>query len=215
MARYANDHQVRLLLSNSYGIHIPEDTWFIGGFHDTCSELVSLEDTERIPSYLLGKFEQAKSVLYEARGKNALERCSKFLLAEHVCTPDEALTHVQTRSTDIAEPRPELNHATNACVVIGRRALTEGVFMARRTFLPSYDPWSDDDRGTNLELVITPALIVASGINLEYLFSTVEGGAGTKVTMNVVGHFGRCRPAIIPATELLCVIGRSDARYWW
>jgi len=32
--------------------------------------------------------------------------------------------------------------------------------------------------------------IVHAGISLEYLFSTVEGGAGTKVAMNLVGNFG-------------------------
>eukprot|EP00961_Rhodomonas_salina_P303347 3941201-Rhodomonas_salina.3 len=37
---------------------------------------------------------------------------------------------------------------------------------------------TDDDRGTNLEHVLGPALIVCSGINLEYLFSTAQGTAG-------------------------------------
>ncbi len=65
--------------------------------------------------------------------------------------------------------------------------------MDRRAFLPSYDPYSDDDRGTNLEHVLAPALIVCSGINLEYLFSTISvdhHGAGTKAPLNVVGNIG-------------------------
>ena len=53
--------------------------------------------------------------------------------------------------------------------------------MSRRAFLPSYDPTNDDERGTALERVITPALVVCSGISLEYLFSSTEAGAGTKV----------------------------------
>ncbi len=59
-------------------------------------------------------------------------------------------------------------------------------------FLPSYDPMSDDDKGTNLEQVIAPALVVCSGINLEYLFSTIDlhHSAGTKAPLNVVGNIG-------------------------
>lgn len=64
--------------------------------------------------------------------------------------------------------------------------------LRRRRALFSYLllRYNDDDRGTNLETILAPALIVASGISLEYLFSTVEGGAGTKVPMNLVGNFG-------------------------
>ncbi len=47
---------------------------------------------------------------------------------------------VRGRSVDLGECRPELNHATNAGVVVGRRALTKGVFLDRRVFLSSYDP---------------------------------------------------------------------------
>jgi len=75
-------------------------------------------------------------------------------------------------------------------VVIGPRGLTSGQFLARRAFLPSYDAFADDDLGTALERVITPVLIVCSGISLEYYFSTTDGGAGTKVAMNLVGNFG-------------------------
>jgi uncharacterized protein YbcC (UPF0753/DUF2309 family) len=101
--------------------------------------------------------------------------------AQHISTTESALSHVMTRSTDLGEARPELGHATNASVIVGRRELTKGLFLARRAFCPSYDPLNDDENGTFLERVIAPALIVVSGISLEYLFSTVEGGAGTKV----------------------------------
>lgn len=91
--------------------------------------------------------------------------------------------YVQARSADAAEVRPELNHATNAAVVVGRRKLTKDAFLDRRVFLPSYDPRGDDEEGTNLEHVLAPALVVCSGINLEYLFSTIDihHAAGTKV----------------------------------
>merc|ERR1719316_2445933 len=110
-------------------------------------------------------------VTLDARGQNALERCEKFCLA-NVATPEDALTHVHTRSTDLGEARPELGHATNAAVILGRRELTKGTYLSRRAFLPSYDPFNDDDDGSNLMTVLAPALIVCSGISLEYLFST-------------------------------------------
>jgi uncharacterized protein YbcC (UPF0753/DUF2309 family) len=189
LARCANHPEVRSILRREYGITIPDDTWFVGGFHDTSSELVDLYDTEHVPASLKAEFEKAKEIVYYARGQNALERCSKFMLFTG-STPEDALSYVHTRSTDLGESRPELGHATNAAVVIGRRELTYGRFYARRAFLPSYDPFNDDDRGSNLEGVITPALVVCSGISLEYLYSTLDGGAGTKVAMNLVGNFG-------------------------
>ena len=109
--------------------------------------------------------------------------------------------------------RPELGHSTNAGIVVGRRELTKGRFYDRRLFLPHYDPFNDDDVGTNLATVLAPALVVGSdisnpnpnhnpnhpnhsnhpkpnqvgsGISLEYFFSTTDGGAGTKVPVSVV-----------------------------
>ena len=79
----------------------------------------------------------------------------------------QALEHVYSRSVDPGEVRPELNHASNAAAVVGRRELTKGRSLERRVFLPSYDPYADDEKGTNLERVLAPALVVGSGINLE------------------------------------------------
>jgi len=199
LARCANSPVVREVLLRDFGIKIPDDTHFIGGFHDTSSEKCELYDVEEQYSQLVAPgawrriselLEKAKLLVYEARGRNALERCSKFMLSPNSTDTEAALSHVLTRSTDLGEARPELGHATNAGVIVGRRELTKGTFLSRRFFLPSYDPFNDDDRGTNLEAVITPAIVVCSGISLEYYFSTTDGGAGTKVAMNVTGHIG-------------------------
>ena len=40
-------------------------------------------------------------------------------------TPAEALRHVEMRSRDVAEVRPELGHSTNAGIIVGRRELTK------------------------------------------------------------------------------------------
>lgn len=193
LARMANDTDVRNYLWKDHNIRIPDDTVFVGGNHNTTTDTVEFFDVDKLSELHLKHFETAKNIIEEARGKNALERCHRFLLAKDVNTPEEALHHVQVRASDLAEVRPELNHATNAAVVIGRRDLTKGHFLDRRVFLPSYDPFSDDDIGTNLEHVMAPALIVCSGINLEYLFSTIDmehHGAGTKAPLNVVGNIG-------------------------
>lgn len=190
-ARCANNSEVRIELRKEHKISIPDDTWFVGGYHDTTSDLVEIFDMELVPSSHADDFTNAMKVVHTARANNALERCQKFMGsdASNVRTPQQALSHVQTRSTDLGQARPELGHATNASVILGRRNLTKGIFFDRRLFMPSYDPFNDDDNGTNLEQVIAPALIVCSGISLEYLFSTIEGGAGTKVPMNIVGNF--------------------------
>jgi hypothetical protein len=186
-ARYANDREVRRLLAED-GVHIDDDTWFVGGYHDTTSDLIELYDTDAVPASHQLDFKRACDILDEARAKNALERTGKFYLST-AQTPAEALRHVEMRSRDIAEVRPELGHSTNAGIILGRRELTKGRFYDRRLFLPHYDPFNDDDEGTNLATVLAPALVVGSGISLEYFFSTTDGGAGTKVPVNVVGNF--------------------------
>jgi len=189
MARCANDPEVRALLASEHGIVIPDDTWFVGGYHDTTSDLVELYDLDRVPESHAADLARASNVLDRARANNALERSAKFFLFDGN-TPEAALKHAEVRSRDVAEVRPELGHSTNAAVVVGRRSLTQGKFFDRRVFMPHYDPFNDDDEGTNLQTVITPALVVGSGISLEYFFSCVDGGAGTKVPVNVVGNFG-------------------------
>ncbi len=193
VARLANDRAVRRILQEKFDISIPDDTVFVGGVHNTTTDVVEFFDVDTLPESHRDRFDRVQQSIEHARGKNALERCRRFLLAKNVRTPEEALRHVQIRASDFAEARPELNHATNAAVVVGRRDLTKGRYLDRRVFLSSYDPHSDDADGTNLEHVLTPALLVCSGINLEYLFSTanVEShGAGSKAPLNVVGNIG-------------------------
>ena len=163
-AFHANSSEVRQILKDQYKINIPDDTWFVGGFHDTSSDLVELFDVDLVPEHHRQSFCAVEKILYQARGRNALvwyaiekshvlhlapllrsrwanslvlvqERCSKFLLSSAE-TPEGALSHVHTRSTDLGEARPELGHATNASVIIGRRELTQGLFLARRAFCP-------------------------------------------------------------------------------
>jgi hypothetical protein len=192
VARLANDPEVRAALIKAHGISIPADTVFVGAAHNTCDESMQYFDEDLIPATHRQRFAAVQRTIDKCLARNAQERCYRFLLAKPASS-GEALQHVRRRAADYSEVRPELNHATNAAVIVGRRDLTKGRFLDRRCFLPSYDPLGDDERGTSLERVLTPSLLVCSGINLEYLFSTADTdghGAGTKVPLNVVGNIG-------------------------
>jgi uncharacterized protein YbcC (UPF0753/DUF2309 family) len=96
------------------------------------------------------------------------------------------------RSVSIFEPRPELNHATNALCIVGRRNLTKHLFLDRRAFLNSYDATTDPE-GKYLYGILKAAAPVCGGINLEYFFSRTDNyklGAGTKLPHNVMGLIG-------------------------
>jgi len=190
-AESANRPEVRAILAE-HGIHIPPDTWFLGGQHNTTTEDVDLFDIERVPEVQRAQLAHLRHVLAEARARVAHERCRKFESAALDLTLEEALRHVQQRAADLSQARPELGHATNAVCIVGRRSLTEGLFLDRRSFLVSYDA-SQDPRGEILERVVSGALPVGAGINLEYFFSRVDNdryGCGTKLPHNVTGLVG-------------------------
>ena len=190
-AAMANHPQVREKLA-SEGLVIPEDTWFVGGYHDTCSDEVLLFDTDKIPTGHQAEFERVRASLEAARAGNALERSRRFEAAEGDVTPQAALRHVQARSEHLAEPRPEYGHATNAVCMVGRRAITRGLFLDRRAFLVSYDS-TQDPENNSLAALLGAAGPVCAGINLEYYFSFVDNeryGSGTKLPHNVTGLVG-------------------------
>jgi uncharacterized protein YbcC (UPF0753/DUF2309 family) len=174
------------------GIDIPRDTWFVGGLHDTASDAVSYYDLEALPSSHGPFFDEAYAALEQARRHNALERSRRFDDAPLHLTPDEALRHVEERSSHLAQPRPEYGHCTNAFCIVGRRALTRGLHLDRRPFLVSYDPTIDSNHAV-LERILAAVGPVGAGISLEYYFSSVDNdnfGCGTKLPHNVTGLIG-------------------------
>jgi uncharacterized protein YbcC (UPF0753/DUF2309 family) len=105
----------------------------------------------------------------------------------------QARTHVEERSEDLAQTRPECGHATNALCIVGRRSRTRGLFLDRRAFLTSYDPEHDDEERSILTRILQAAVPVCAGINLEYYFSYVDPagwGCGTKLPHNVASLLG-------------------------
>jgi uncharacterized protein YbcC (UPF0753/DUF2309 family) len=190
-AAMANRPEIRQLLAER-GILIPEDCRFVGAQHDTASDNIIWYDLEDMPANLLDAFDNFKSCVLKSRELSAQERCRRFVSANNPSSPSAALQHVAQRAQDLSQVRPEYGHATNAAAVIGRRAVTQGIFLDRRMFLISYDATQDPD-GKIIENILLVAGPVGAGISLEYYFSTIDNerfGCGTKVPHNVTGMFG-------------------------
>ncbi|MFW7378504.1 MAG: YbcC family protein [Oligoflexus sp.] len=184
----ANNQDVRTKLIE-LGLFIPEDCLFLGAAHDTARDDIVYFGAEDLPASHQEIFEKFRRTVIEALKRNAKERCRRFELARPGLTASEALAHVRQRASSIFEPRPELNHASNAICIVGRRDLTRGLFLDRRAFLNSYNP-NHDPEGKILAGILAAAIPVCSGINLEYYFSRVDSeiyGAGTKLPHNIVG----------------------------
>jgi len=189
-AAIANRPEIRALLADR-GLSIPADTWFVGAEHNTCDEQITFYDRSDLPAVVEPAFRELQRILEQARTLSAHERCRRFASAPRHPTPAQALRHVIERSRDFSQARPELGHATNAAALVGRRTMSQGVFLDRRAFLVSYDPTQDPD-GTVLEGILLAVGPVGAGINLEYYFSTVNNerfGCGTKTPHNVTGLF--------------------------
>lgn len=190
-AAMANRPEIRKLLAQN-NILIPEDTWFVGAEHDTCSDVITWYDTEDIPQNLQSDFETFRIDVIKSRDASAHERCRRFSSANNPKTPAAGIYHAHLRSNDLSQVRPEYGHATNASAIIGRRSISQGIFLDRRAFLISYDP-TQDPEGKLLENVLLTVGPVGAGINLEYYFSTINNerfGCGTKIPHNITGLFG-------------------------
>lgn len=191
LAALANKPEIRFALRER-GIDIPDQTYFIGAEHNTTSDLITYYETERIPPSHRERFTHLVRDMDQVRAKNAQERCRLLPRSPKSSKPLEALHHMEQRSVDFSQVNPEWGHATNASVIVGRRALSRGLFLDRRTFLQSYDPHQDPE-GKILEAILNAVGPVVAGIGLEYYFSTVDNdrfGCGTKVRHNVSGLHG-------------------------
>ena len=109
-------------------------------------------------------------------------------------TPPEARQHVEERSEDLAQTRPELGHATNAIVhrrparADPRAVLRPPRVPHRPTTRPRTTP-----NGTILARTLAAVFPVCGGINLEYYFSHVDSagyGCGTKLPHNITSLLG-------------------------
>lgn len=190
-AQMANDPSVRCLLA-AEGLAIGDDIWFIGAQRNTCNNAVTFYDEDLVPVQHQALFRRAEEAIETARRREAHERCRRFDASPRWLPTLAALAHVEGRAADLAQPRPEYGHATNAFCIIGRRARTRGLFLDRRAFLVSYDSGRDHD-GAILARIMSAVVPVVAGISLEYYFSYVDPtgyGCGTKLPHNVTSLLG-------------------------
>jgi uncharacterized protein YbcC (UPF0753/DUF2309 family) len=187
----ANHPEVRAELGQR-GLVIPRETRFVGGLHDTTRDDIQFFDEDTLPLDVRPLHNEVEHLFERALDLNAKERSRRFESIDSHETPAQIHERVRVRSVSLFEPRPELNHATNALCIVGRRGLTRGLFLDRRSFLNSFS-YQDDPEGKYLFNILKAAAPVCGGINLEYYFSRVDNqklGAGTKLPHNVMGLFG-------------------------
>ena len=190
-AAMANKGQVRQILAQK-GIHIPPDTHFLPGQHDTTTDEVELFDLEDVPATHRKDLLRLHHDLEEATRRNSQERLAR--LPDETGRPSlaEAADRTKQRSIDWSQVRPEWGLSRHTAFIVGRRLLTQGINLEGRTFLHSYH-YSQDETGKYLEIIMTAPMIVGNWINMEHYFSTVDPtvyGAGSKVYHNVVSRVG-------------------------
>lgn len=190
-AAMANHPEVRAALQQE-GLLIPQETWFVGGYHNTCDDTMEYYDLDLVPLHLAEDLEALQELMAHSCERDAHERCRRFENTPLDLTSQGAFRHVVGRAEELAQPRPEYGHCTNSLCLVGRRERTRGVFLDRRAFLVSYNPQQDKD-GVVLGNLLRSVGPVGAGINLEYYFSAVDPsgyGCGTKLPHNVTGLMG-------------------------
>ena len=186
VAALMNDLKVRSGLDKK-GIHIPADTWFIAGLHDTTTDDVRLYDADDVPAALSQDLAQLRQWLEQAGDLARMERSALLGIAG---LPDkEVAQNVRQRSRDWSQVRPEWALANNAAFIAAPRPRTAGMDLGGRAFLHEY-VWQKDEGFNILELIMTAPMVVANWINMQYYGSVVDNprfGCGNKVLHNVVG----------------------------
>lgn len=192
LAAILNDVRVRKILADR-GLAIPAETVFLGGLHNTCVDSLTFFDLDLLPKSHFGDFEAARDTLAAVCERNAHERCRRFESAPLNLSFEAAHRHVEQRSEDLAQTRPEYGNSTNALCIVGRRARARGLFLDRRSFMHSYDATQDDADGTILGRILAAVVPVCEGINMQYFLSAVDStgwACGSKLPHNVTSLLG-------------------------
>ncbi len=182
-----NDPDVRNGLRDR-GIAIPEDTWFLGCLHDTCTDEIRIFELKSVPASHAEDFRRLRGLVARASSLTRRERSARLGI-DNGLNVDEG---VKYRSRDWSQVRPEWALAGNSSFIAAPRARTRGIDLGGRAFLHDYD-WRQDRGFATLELIMTAPMVVANWINLQYYGSTVNNeafGCGNKVLHNVTGTIG-------------------------
>jgi uncharacterized protein YbcC (UPF0753/DUF2309 family) len=187
----ANYPEVRILLKGR-GIDIPAETQFLGGLHDTTKDELQFFDEDILNAGNLKLHRENQEKFVRVLDINSLERSRRFDTLDKNKSIGGLHDAVKKRAFSLFEPRPEYNHATNALCIVSRKSTLKGLFFDRRAFMNSYD-YRKDPSGKSLTKILSAAIPVCGGINLEYYFSRMDPdklGAGTKLPHNVMGLIG-------------------------
>ena len=190
-AQMLNNKEVRMEL-NKRGIVIPELTQFVGALHDTTRDAIYYYDVHLLNEKNKIQHVNCNQIFNKALDLNSRERSRRLESINSNRSAKKIHQDIIKRSVSLFEPRPELNHATNTICIVGRRNLSDHLFLDRRSFMNSYDYQIDPD-GKYLFGILKAVAPVCGGINLEYFFSRVDKqklGAGSKLPHNVMGLIG-------------------------
>ncbi|MBM2833764.1 MAG: hypothetical protein HW406_925 [Candidatus Brocadiaceae bacterium] len=187
-ATICNEPEVRTGLAKN-GVIIPDSTFFIGGYHNTCSDEVLLFD---LPDPIEPRLQKYIDSIRRAAALDAKERCRRFDEVKTYLSEKAFADYAHGRAMDLTQPRPEYGHCTNAIAIVGPRYLTRNIFLDRRSFLISYN-YEVDPAGKSLRNILGAVGPVCAGINLEYYFSFIDNehyGCGTKLPHNITSLVG-------------------------
>jgi uncharacterized protein YbcC (UPF0753/DUF2309 family) len=182
LAAILNNKEVRQGLERQW-ISIPTETKFIAAQHNTTTDAIEFYLEEDLD------LEKLKLDLKSAQKSNSKWRAGK--MGEKL-SEKKSVSHVEKRSVNWAETRPEWGLARNASFIVAKRDLTKNIDLDGRSFLHSYD-WQKDIDTSALNLILTAPMVVAQWINSQYLFSTINNisyGSGSKITQNIVAKIG-------------------------
>jgi uncharacterized protein YbcC (UPF0753/DUF2309 family) len=182
LATLANDKDVRQVLKSAHQIHIPEDTVFVGGEHNTTTDDIVLFDSQTPETHK----ERLNNV------KKSLEKAQETATGERLNVTKGSVELAKKKSLNWGETRPEWGLAKNAAFIVGSRDLTSAMHLDGRCFMHSYN-WELDPEGKALEGIMGGPMVVTQWINNHYYFSTVDNhkfGGGSKITHNITGQFG-------------------------
>ncbi len=186
LAGLLNDREVRAALKPR-GIDIPDDTLFVGGLHDTTTDLITLFEKDSPSMAHAGDIAAARKAFDGAGAITRSERAKRLPRAF-----GEA--DIEVRSRDWSEVRPEWALAGCKAFIAAPRGRTLGKSLEGRAFLHDYAWEKDAPNGYGvLELIITAPVVVASWISLQYYGSSVAPevfGGGNKLIHNVCGGIG-------------------------
>ncbi|MEQ1636169.1 MAG: putative inorganic carbon transporter subunit DabA [Methylococcales bacterium] len=191
IASLANRAEVRAQLAEC-GIIIPVDTWFIGAEYASGSESMAWYNLDALPveAQLAAKKIQADCEL--AIQRLAQERTQQIASMASNPSTKQALRRLRMRAAGFSQVCTAYAFTGVTAAVIGRRALTRGLFLDPGVFLAAYEP-TQDIKGDLLERLLLTVVPALTAMNLAYYFASVDNqrfGSGNTILHNAIGQLG-------------------------